>query len=136
MTAPDRTVRQEIVNDFDHCEFARLLGMRLHSVEGTVVTITMDSIDKSGPTAGIIHGGAIFSLADQAFGIAANMQGERRVALAVTIRYITPATGSLMAVAKRVSGGEIYSLYEVRVTEGDRLIAIFEGTAIKVPNPV
>jgi acyl-CoA thioesterase len=87
---------------------------------------------KAGPN-GVAHGGAVFSLADHAFGIAANMSGERQVALSATIQYISPARSNLEAVAERISGNDLCSLYRVTVTTGDRLVAVFEGTGIKVP---
>ena len=45
--------------------------------------------------------GAIFSLADHAFGVAANCGGIDRVAVSVHIQYLVPATGDLVAVANR-----------------------------------
>jgi acyl-CoA thioesterase len=78
----------------------------------------------------VCHGGAIFALADQAFGIAAN-QRDMQVAVSVHIEYIAPATGRLEAVAARRAETENRSLYQVRVFDGERLVAEFEGVAWK-----
>jgi acyl-CoA thioesterase len=60
------------------------------------------------------------------------MGGERQVALSATIQYVSPARGHLEAIAERVSGNDLCSLYRVMVYAGDRLVAVFEGTGIKV----
>jgi acyl-CoA thioesterase len=80
----------------------------------------------------VAHGGAVFALADQAFGIAANCGGTDCVAVSVHIQYIAPATGSLVAVAHRVADNGIHSLFRVVVCQEDRIIADFDGVAIRV----
>jgi acyl-CoA thioesterase len=81
---------------------------------------------------GTIHGGAIFALADQAFGLAANLAGESEVAVSASIKYLAPAKGRIEAVARRVDENEYASVYLVQVYEGKRLIAFFQGTGYKV----
>ncbi|HOZ44239.1 MAG TPA: hotdog fold thioesterase, partial [Methanoculleus sp.] len=82
---------------------------------------------------GTTHGGAIFSLADHAFGIAANMEGIDQIAISARIRYFTvPAADTLEAVARRVSETERTSVYAVDVFSGDRLVASFEGIGFKI----
>jgi acyl-CoA thioesterase len=124
-------INREIIETFNSCEFAQLLGMRVLDVWDHGVRVTMTSEGKAGPNE-VAHGGAVFTLADHAFGIAANMYGERQVALSASIQYISPASGHLEAVAERVSVNDLCSLYEVRVSSGDRLVAVFNGTGIKV----
>ena len=131
MKSPGVQINQEIIEAFNSCEFAQLLGMTVAEVWGNGVRVTMTAEGKAGPNS-VAHGGAVFALADHAFGIAANMGGERQVALSATIQYISPASGHLEAIAERVSGNDLCSLYRVTVTAGDRLIAIFFGTGIKV----
>jgi acyl-CoA thioesterase len=79
---------------------------------------------------GVIHGGAIFSLADQAFAIAAN-QEEVQVATSVYITFMAPATGTLEAVAEFLGETEQTALYRVTVRSGDRLVASFEGVTFR-----
>ena len=131
MNDSDMGPKREIIEAFNSCEFARLLGMNIEDVWDHGVRVTMSTDGKTGPN-GVAHGGAVFSLADQAFGVAANMDGDRRVALSVNIQYITPASGNLEAIAERVSWNDLYSLYRVTVSAGGRLVAVFEGTGIKV----
>jgi acyl-CoA thioesterase len=91
----------------------------------------MDCAGKANP-GGVAHGGAIFSLADQAFGIAANCAGVHRVAVSVSILYIIPATGTLVAVAERVQDNGTTDTYRVMVYAGDRPVAEFTGVAFRV----
>ena len=91
----------------------------------------MPSSAKKNPN-GVIHGGAIFSLADQAFGMAANSGTVRRVAVSAHIQYIAPASGDLQAIAELVAEQGRYSTYRVKVNEGDRAIAEFDGVAIRI----
>jgi acyl-CoA thioesterase len=127
---PDPPPREEIVKAFNHCEFARLLGMEIVETWDGGARVVMEIDGKRNPN-GVVHGGAIFALADQAFGIAGNHEGVRRVAISAHIHYIVPATGRLEAVAERISQNERTALYRVRVHEGSRLIAEFDGMAIR-----
>jgi acyl-CoA thioesterase len=93
--------------------------------------VTMDCAGKMNP-GGVAHGGAIFSLADQAFGIAANCCGVHRVAVSVSILYIAPAKGKLVAVARRVADNGSCDTYRIMVHEGERPVAEFTGVAFRV----
>jgi len=72
------------------------------------------------------HGGAIFSLADVAFGSAANSYGNATVALNIDINYIRPSNPGdiLTAVATEVSRGKTIGTYNVIVKNShDKIIA-------------
>jgi acyl-CoA thioesterase len=115
---------------FDDSEFAQLLGLEIIEAGDGFARVAMDPPGKKNPH-GVLHGGAIFALADQAFGMAANF-GKTRVAVSVHIQYIAPASGRLVAVAKMVADNGRYSTFRVIVFEGDRLIAEFDGVAMRV----
>jgi acyl-CoA thioesterase len=121
----------EIIEAFEQSECALLLGMTVTGAWDHGVRVEMDTAGKNGP-GGVAHGGAVFTLADQAFGIAANMNGTKQVALSANIQYISPATGVLEAVAERVNGNGICSVYRITVTSGEKLVAVFEGVGIGV----
>jgi acyl-CoA thioesterase len=116
---------------FDDSEFARLLGMRVIEAGDGFAKVAMDCRGKKNPH-GVAHGGAIFALADQAFGIAANCGETDRVAVSVHIQYIAPASGPLVAIASRIADNGRYSTFRVLVREGDRIIAEFDGVAMSV----
>ncbi len=115
---------------FNNSPFARLLGMEITDARPGWARVVMESGDKGNPNQKL-HGGAIFALADQAFGIAANMEDPPEVAVSASIMYLTPAAGRLEAVAERISEDDRHSLYHVRVYEGRRLVATFEGVGVK-----
>ncbi len=129
--ATDETSIAEQVERFNASEFARLLGMVILKADEGYAQVTMDCAGKMNP-GGVAHGGAIFSLADQAFGIAANCCGTHRVAVSVSIQYIAPAKGVLVAEARRVDDNGSRDTYRVLVYEGDRTVAEFTGVAFRV----
>jgi len=129
--APDPLAIAEQIRLFNASEFARLLQMEILEASEGYARVTMDCAGKMNP-GGVAHGGAIFSLADQAFGIAANCCGTHRVAVSVSIQYIAPAKGKLVAVARRVADNGSCDTYRVMVHEGERAVAEFTGVAFRV----
>jgi len=121
----------EQVAAFDESGYARLLGMRILEARDGHAKVAMGAEGMLNPH-GVFHGGAIFSLADHAFGIAANCGEADRVAVSVHIQYIAPATGPLTAVADKVADNGKYSTFRVIVHEGTRVIAEFDGVALRV----
>ena len=130
----DATIH-EYVTAFNRSEFAILLGMRVLEAHDGCARVEMDCTGKMNPD-GVAHGGAVFSLADQAFGIAANCTGVHRVAVSVHIQYLAPATGALVAIAQRVSDNGRCDTYRVVISESARMIATFDGVAFRIsPSP-
>lgn len=130
-TCTDRAAIAAQIERFNTSEFASLLGIRILEASEGYSRVTMDCAGKANP-GGVAHGGAIFALADQAFGIAANCCGIHRVAVSVSIQYIAPAKGLLVAEARRVEDNGSCDTYRVMVHEGDRPVAEFTGVAFRV----
>ncbi|MDD1701896.1 MAG: hotdog fold thioesterase [Methanoregula sp.] len=122
---------QEQINSFNTNEYARLLGMTVTDARPGYARVEMESMGKYN-CAGAAHGGAIFSLADHAFGVASNCDGIHRTAVTVHVQYIAPATGPLVAVAERISGNGSCDMYRMTVRAGDRLVAVCDGVAFRV----
>jgi len=121
----------DVVRRFDACGFARLLGLETAGATGGCVRVIMRTEGMENAH-GTTHGGAIFALADHAFGIAGNLDGVDQTAISAHIRYFSPpATGTLEAVARKVSETERTSVYAVDVFSGDRRVASFEGIGFK-----
>lgn len=83
--------------------------------------------------ADVVQGGAIFSLADLAFGAAANSHGTLALGISASITYTKAATnGQLTAHAREtsVSGPLATYFVEVKNEEGET-IATFQGTAYR-----
>jgi len=82
---------------------------------------------------GIVQGGAIFTLADYAFGVASNGHGTAAVGINVSITYLKATTsGTLTAEARELSLNPKLGSYTVNVTdESGALVAIFQGLAYR-----
>jgi acyl-CoA thioesterase len=133
---PGEQVIASRIAAFNCSEFAQLLRMEITEAYDGYARVVMDCSGKKNPN-DVAHGGAICALADQAFGIAANCAGIDRIAVSIHIQYISPATGSLVAVAHRVADNGRYSTFRIMIHEGKRIIAMFDGVAIQVnPSPV
>ena len=79
----------------------------------------------------IIHGGAIFTLADFAFAAASNSRGRIAVASDASIKFFKGvSSGKLIAKAKELNSGKTLSSYTVDIVDdNDTKIAFFSGTA-------
>ena len=82
---------------------------------------------------GLVHGGAIFTLADLAFAAAVNSRGRAAVAIHCSISYLKAAAGDvLFAEAEEVSCGPKIAAYTIRITDASgEIIARFEGMAYR-----
>lgn len=80
-----------------------------------------------------VHGGAIFSLADFAFAVAANTHGQLALAISTNMSFVKAAySGTLYAEAKEISINRKLGTYNVIIkNEKDDLIAQFHGTAFR-----
>jgi acyl-CoA thioesterase len=117
---------------------AATLGMELLDVAPGRAEVRMPLDERHLNGAGIVHGGAIFSLADVAFAAASNAHGTLAVALDVTISFVKAATsGVLTARAEELSLGSRIGVYGIRVTdERGELVALFQGTVYRKQTPI
>ncbi len=88
--------------------------------------------------AGVVQGGAVFTLADFAFGAASNSRGHVALAIEAHVTFLRPVrAGVLVAEAREESGSRRLSTCTVRVTdEGGTLVALFTGTAFRKDDPL
>ena len=123
------SVRKLFTND----RFGAHNGIDLLEVAAGRATASMEIRDCHKNAYGTVHGGAIFTLADLAFGAAANSHGRVAVAINAHISFMKAATGgTLFAEAEVVSANPKIGAYTVRVTDdGGDLIAIFQGMAYR-----
>jgi acyl-CoA thioesterase len=106
--------------------YARKLGIRLVELNPGHAIVEMDSSEDDTNINGLIHGGAIFSLIDEAFQVSSNSHGRLAVALNVTVTYHQPAgkNSRLRAESKETHRSQKTGTYDIRVTdEKDNLIA-------------
>jgi len=84
-------------------------------------------------SAGTVHGGAIFSLADAVFSAASNSHGTLALAINVAISFFKAVTaGTLYAEGREVSLNPKLATYVVDVKDQDgNAIALFQGTVYR-----
>jgi acyl-CoA thioesterase len=113
----------------DH--FAQHCGIELIEVEKSYALAKMEIKPIHMNGAGVVHGGAIFSLADFAFAAAANRHGNMTLAVSATANYINPAySGTLYAKAEELNRSRKLGHYQVTIKDDkEQLIAQFQGTA-------
>jgi len=104
--------------------FARKLGLRLLRLEPGYALVEMDLKSDMVNIFGMAHGGAIFSLIDEAFEISCNAHGTVAVALNMTVTYHRPPTkgGVLRAESKEIYRSNKTATYEIKVTDGENIL--------------
>lgn len=122
---------QERLKEIEDAAFARSLNMETVSI-GTGEAVVRMPLEGMTNALGNGHGGAIYSVADQAFALAANSDGDPQVALSVSISYLRPARGDLVATARKVGESRTTGVYEVLVHDRDQLVAIFQGIGYRL----
>ena len=86
----------------------------------------------------VVHGGAIFTLADLAFAAASNSHGTVAVAINASIWFVKAAReGTLYAEAKEVSRNPKLATYAIQVTDDSgEIVAHFEGMVYRKKDPI
>lgn len=109
--------------------FATASGVELVDADIDYAVCRMRITENHLNAAGSVQGGAIFTLADTAFGMAANARGNLTVSLSNTISYLKSPRGTvLIATAKQVSSTKRICTYEIEVKDDlGELIAKMSG---------
>jgi acyl-CoA thioesterase len=117
--------------------FGVLLGMRTLRADAERADVALTVAAEHLNDVGIVHGGAVFALADQAMAVAANADGRIAVAATFTIHFLKPArTGDeIVASARPVRVGRSVSVFTVDVKLGDVLLATALGQAVGASDP-
>ncbi len=118
-----------IAND----SFAGHLGIEILEYEKGRASAKMQITSHHLNSAGILHGGATFALADTVFAIASNSHGTLAVAINASISYFKALRkGVVFAEAEEISVNPKLATYLIRVRdeEGDD-IALFQGTVYR-----
>ena len=111
----ERTLAERIAGD----PYGRWLGIELLELRAGYCRAALTLRPEMANFHGSPHGGAIFSLADFAFGGACNAHGEPAVALTVTIQFHAPARVGrrLVAEARETRQGRRAGFYAMTVTD-------------------
>ncbi|MDI9431660.1 MAG: PaaI family thioesterase [Planctomycetota bacterium] len=120
-----RTIKEFFKND----RFAEHSGIELLEVGEGRARARMKIEDRHLNGVNVVHGGAIFTLADLAFAAASNSHGTVAVAINASIWYVKAGlAGTLFADAREVSLNPKLATYSIEVTDdAGEIIAVFEG---------
>jgi len=120
--------------------FGRLLGLDVVNVGLGYATIRMRVTDRLQNIFQSVHGGAIFSLVDEAFQLACNTHGVLAVALNVSITYVSaPDPDSILeATAEEIYRTNRTASYACRVMEPNtgKLVATAQALAYRTQKSI
>lgn len=119
---------------FENDRFAAYAGIEVVDISPGRAKTSMKVEDMHLNGIGTVHGGALFTLADFTFALAANSYGRVTVAINANISYLKAVkTGTLIAEARELSKSNRISNYTVNIKEedGGELVAVFQGMAYR-----
>ncbi len=118
--------------------FSKLLNMKLVDVREGYALCEMPYSDLLDNIHGIAHGGAVFSLIDEAFEISSNSHGTVALALNMNMTYIKPAKKNsiLRAESKEVSRGRRTATYQITVEDSEGLVATCQALVYRKDNEI
>lgn len=127
MTNPFDSIKHHFEND----RFAASSGMRLVELRPGFAKTCLNVEERHLNNVGTVQGGAIFTLADFAFGAASKTGGKVAVAVNTNLSFLKATrSGTLFAEATEISRSRKLSVCTVHVTnDAGELVALFQGTA-------
>jgi len=120
---------QAIWDFFKNDRFARHSGIELVEIGPGRAKARMTVSDAHLNGVNLVHGGAIFTLADLVFAAASNSHGTVAVAINASIWFVKAAKqGTLSAEAVETSRNPKLATYSIKVTDDvGETVALFEG---------
>ncbi len=112
--------------------FPQLLGIKLESVRAGYARVSMEVTPDMQNFNSVTHGGAMFTLADTAFGLASNTRGTA-LALHISVNYVkSTVSGDLLtAVAEEEHLTRSTGIYRMTVFRGEETVALLRGTVFR-----
>lgn len=111
---------------FTHEGYAQLLGMELEELQEGYARVRMKVEPRFQNIFVTLHGGALFSLLDEAFELACNSHVEDAVAMNITVHYVKPVLeGWITAEAKERTLTTRTGIYDIEAhDEEGNLVAL------------
>ncbi|MBK1644252.1 phenylacetic acid degradation protein [Thiocapsa imhoffii] len=118
--------------------FAEHVGIELVDAAPGRATARLEIQDYHLNAVGLVHGAAIFALADLVFAVASNAHGTVALGINVSIAYLSGTRGPLLvAEAEEVSRNPKLATYIIRIRDkSETLIALFQGTVYRKRDPL
>jgi acyl-CoA thioesterase len=130
----DETIRSAMMKRVKNEGYAEKLGLRLLEVSPGRAVVEMRPQKNDENIFGMVHGGAIFSLMDEAFQVSCNSHGRVAVALNVNVTFHSPAPFDQMLRAESTEAhrSRKTATYHIAVTdEKGTLIASCQALAYR-----
>ncbi|WP_347839329.1 hotdog fold thioesterase [uncultured Draconibacterium sp.] len=123
---------------FEQDVFAKNNGIELVEAAPGYAQAQMEVSSTHYNSVGIVHGGALFTLADFAFAVASNSHGRVALAIDAEISFFKATTkGTLTATATEIALNGKLGTYLVEITnEANEPIAHFKGTVYRKKDQV
>ncbi len=120
---------EHVREHFSHDKLAACLGMELLEVSEGKARVRMAVEERHMNSLRIVHGGALFSLADFAFAVASNSHGTVAVAISASMTFVKAIRGgTLFAEAEEISLNPKIATYLIQVTDDEGApVATFHG---------
>ncbi len=117
----------------DRDSFAKHLGIEMLEYSKGRAKARMEIKSHHLNSAGMLHGGAIFSLADAVFSVASNSHGTLAVAINVSISFFKAMkSGVLIAEGREASFNPKLATYLIDIKdEAGNAVALFQGTVYR-----
>lgn len=131
---PEETARRSAETMWAGDRASQALGMSLDAVGPGTATLSMTLRDDMVNGHSIGHGGLTFTLADSAFAFACNSYNRVTVAAGAEIRFRRPTRlgDRLVAAATERERQDRDGVYDVLVTVGDEVVALFTGRSKEI----
>jgi acyl-CoA thioesterase len=122
----------------DEEPLAGLLGIRLKDVGDGYALCEMEYTEKMDNIYGNAHGGALFSLIDEAFEISSNSHENVAVALNMNVTYMRPPRKNsvLTAESREINRTRRTASYYITVKDSENLIATCQALVYVKDQPI
>jgi acyl-CoA thioesterase len=126
---PEQIARRSAETMWADDRASQALGMTVDAVGPGTATLSMTLREDMVNGHAIGHGGVTFTLADSAFAFACNSYNRSTVAASAEIRFRRPTHlgDRLVASATELERAGVDGVYEVLVTVGAEVVAVFVG---------
>ncbi len=140
-TTKNQSKTQVIANWLNkHDQLAKTMGIKTQQVAQGSCTLSMKVTHSLINAADVVHGGAVFALADVACAIAANSHNKVSLSMSGNINFLSGANqgDTLIAHAEEISLGNTIAVYQVEIirSSDNKNIALFTGSVFRKNKPV
>ncbi len=134
----DDTKREAYFKKVKSERFAELLDIRLKEVEEGYALCEMEYTERMDNIYGNAHGGALFSLIDEAFEISSNSHENVAVALNMNVTYMRPPKKNtiLTAESREINRTRRTASYHIVVRDQENLIAVCQALVYVKDEPI